>query len=239
MTPFRFPGGDARTCIMGATGSGKTTCGVWMLANQNLEKRPWIIIDFKREQIFDLIGIPPIRETDLRELPPRKAGLYLVSPRPGQEELLEAYLWRIWERENIGLFIDEASLMPDATAFRAILQQGRSKRLPVIGCTQRPVNVQRALFSEATFFCIYRMNDKRDYQTVQGFIPSDLSQPLPDHYWRWYDVPKNILLRMKPVPAPAIVSDMLAAKLPATTPTSWHPFTWTSRTSGRDPIKLN
>jgi type IV secretory pathway VirB4 component len=48
MSAFRFPGGDQRTTILGATGSGKSTCGLWMLAHQRLNARPWIIFDFKR-----------------------------------------------------------------------------------------------------------------------------------------------------------------------------------------------
>src|SRR6516225_4809414 len=75
---FRFPGGDARTTVIGATGSGKTTCGVWLLAHQRFDKRPWIVVDFKREGIFDLVGIPPIRQIDLAARPPRRPGLYLV-----------------------------------------------------------------------------------------------------------------------------------------------------------------
>jgi len=34
MSGFRWSGGDQRTTILGATGSGKSTCGLWMLAHQ-------------------------------------------------------------------------------------------------------------------------------------------------------------------------------------------------------------
>jgi DNA helicase HerA-like ATPase len=232
---FRFPGGDARTTVIGATGSGKTTNGVWLLAHQRFDKRPWIVVDFKREQIFDQIGLPPIQQITLRGRVPRKPGLYLVSPRPDQDDALEDWLWRVWERENVGLFVDEASLMPDKDAFRAVLQQGRSKRIPLIACTQRPVDVKRGLFSEASYFCVYRMADKRDYRTVEGFIPGDLSRPMPPHHWLWYDVAKNRLLHMGPVPKPAIVADMARAKIPYVT--TWHPFGWTGEPSGRAALR--
>jgi DNA helicase HerA-like ATPase len=229
---FRLPGGDARTTVIGATGSGKTTCGLWLLSQQRFDKRPWVAIDFKREMIFDAIGFPPIQPISLTARPPKKPGLYLVSPRPGQEEQLDAWLWRCWERENIGIYVDEASLMPDRDAFRAILQQGRSKRIPVIACTQRPVDVKRALFSEASYFCIYRMADRRDYRVVEGFVPADLSQPLPDHWWRWYDVAGNELLTMRPVPPPSAVADLTRERIPHIE--TWHPFGWSSRpTTGR------
>lgn len=231
MNGFRIPGGDSRTTVIGATGSGKTTCGTWLLSKQRFDKRPWIIFDFKREALFDAVGIPPIVEIGLGSKPPKRPGLYIVCPRPDQDDELEALLWKIWERENCGLFIDEASLMPEKAAFRAILQQGRSKRLPVIACTQRPVSVARPLFSEASFFAVYRMADKRDYRTVEGFIPADLSQPLPDHHWRWYDVARNSLLTMAPVPGPAQIADDLRAAIPPQT--TWHPFAWTAQPTGR------
>jgi hypothetical protein len=235
---FRFPGGDQRTTILGATGSGKSTCGLWMLANQRLDRRPWIIFDFKREPFFDRVGFPPITQISLDGPLPRRPGLYLVSPRPGDDERVEAFLWRIWERENIGLYIDEAPLMPTGDAFTAVLQQGRSKRLPVIACTQRPVGVARGLFSEANFVCVYAVIDKRDYKLIEGFVPAEMGEPVPWHCWRWFDREKRAVLTMAPVPPPDTVAAMLAARAPYRA-NAWHPFAFTSRPSGREAIKLN
>ena len=229
---FRFPGGDARTTVLGRTGSGKSTCGLWLLSHQRLDKRPWIAVDFKREIIFDQIGFPPIQQIKLTDRMPRRPGLYLVSPRPGQDELLEAFLWRLWQRENCGLYVDEAALMPAGDAFPAILQQGRSKRIPVIACSQRPVNVARGLFSEANFFAVYRMIDKRDYRTVEGFVPADIGHPLPTFAWHWYDVARDELLAMGPVPSPDRVADRLRDRIPYRA-SDWHPFGWTSRPTPR------
>lgn len=231
---FRFGGGDARTTILGATGSGKSTCGIWMLSRQRFDVRPWIAIDFKREIIFDHVGFPPIQGLSLGDRLPRRHGLYLVSPRPGDEDELDRFLWRVWEHENIGLYVDEAALMPDGDAWPAILQQGRSKRIPVIACSQRPVSVARGLFSEANFFAVYRMVDRRDYSVIQGFVPGDLGTPLPSHHWYWYDRERNTLLHMGPVPAPRLVAGELTQVIP-THSNAWHPWTWTGRPSGRGP----
>jgi DNA helicase HerA-like ATPase len=231
---FRIPGGDSRTTIIGATGTGKTTAGVWLLSKQRFDKRPWVAIDFKREALFDAVGFPPISQIDLGAKPPKRPGLYLISPRPDQDDALEAWLWRVWERENIGLFVDEASLMPDKDAFRAVLQQGRSKRIPVIACTQRPVDVKRALFSEASFFAVYRLQDRRDARIIEGFVPADLSRPMPPHHWHYYDVAANRLLHMQPVPAPDRIATELRERIPPQY--AWHPFGWTSTPPGR--VKL-
>lgn len=213
-TDFRFPGATDRTTLIGATGSGKTTCAVWLWSHQSFRK-PWVVVDFKRESSFDEIGMPPIQQIDLRTIP-KKPGAYILTPQPGQDEALESWLWRIWEKENVGLVIDEASLMPDGNAWQAILQQGRSKRISVIACTQRPAWVKRGLFSEASFFCVYRLQDKRDYRVIEGFVPTDLSLPLPEYHWRWYDVSKNRLLAMAPVPPAESSADRIRSKLPST-----------------------
>jgi hypothetical protein len=230
---FRFPGGDQRTTILGATGSGKSTCGLWMLAHQRLDIRPWLIFDFKRESFFDDIGFPPITVLGLDDKPPKRPGLYLVSPRPGDDDLVESFLWRIWEQENIGLYVDEAPLMPDSSsAFQACIQQGRSKRIPIIACTQRPVRVARGLFSEADFVCVYEVTDRRDYKLIEGLVPHRMSEPVAWHHWRWFDRKRRIVLNMAPVPRPEVVAAMLTARAPYRA-NAWHPFGWTGRASGR------
>lgn len=83
---------------------------------------------------------------------------------------------------------------------------------------------------------IYRVADKRDYRTVEGFVPADLSKPLKNHHWRWYDVARNQLMHMAPVPHPSVVADELRAKIPQRT--TWHPFGWTSQPTGRVTMKL-
>jgi hypothetical protein len=241
MSAFRFAAGDQRTTILGATGSGKSTCGLWMLAHQRLDRRPWIIFDFKREQFFDKTGFPPIQTLSLDDKPPRKPGLYLVSPRPGEDYFVDRFLWRVWEAENIGLYVDEAPLMPDDRAFNAFpacLQQGRSKNIPIIACCQRPVGVARGLFSEANFVAVYDILDRRDFKVIEGVVPASMGEPLPPYHWRWFDRSRRVVLNMGPVPPPDHVADMLAAKAPFVA-NAWHPWTWTARPTSREAIKLN
>ncbi len=197
---FRLPPADSRTVVIGATGSGKTTFGMWLLSHARFDKRPWVFVDFKREQMLDRIGWPPLIELKMGRLP-KKKGLHVLAPRADQDEEVEDWLWKVWTKGNIGLFFDEVSLVPDKSALRAIMRQGRSKVIPVISCTQRPVDVPREVFTEANFVSMFRMQDIRDVKTIEGFTGlRDLQKPLERRWSRWYDAERNQLILLKPVP---------------------------------------
>jgi hypothetical protein len=217
VTEFHFPGGADRTVVMGATGTGKTIAGAWILSHQNFSKRPWVALDFKDEEFWDQVGSPPMRKLRLGDMP-GKRGLYRMRVLPGQEDALEDWLWKVWKRGNIGLFCDEVSLMPQRDAFKAILRQGRSLRIPVISCTQRPVDVDREVFTESQYKAIFRLDDVRDYKVIQGFTRNaPIDKPLPPRWFYWYDGPAAKLYTLRPVPKPVIIASDLKRDLP----TSW------------------
>ena len=183
---FPLPSNSQRISVIGSTGSGKTQAAVWHLSMRDFNIHPWIIIDFKLD---DLIGDLGGKEIKLGSTVPRSPGLYIVRPKPHETEALEKMLWEIWSNGNTGLYIDEGYMIPnDSEAFQAILTQGRSKKIPVITLSQRPVQISRFVFSEADFYQVFRLNDKRDRDTVQAFIPKrkiNLDEPLPQHH-SWY-----------------------------------------------------
>jgi hypothetical protein len=206
---FTLPGASDRTTIIGGTGTGKTTLGAWVLSRQRFDARPWVCLDFKNEELWDLVGEPPIQELKLGKMP-GKRGLYRMQVRPGEDDALEDWLWKVWSKENIGLFADEVSLIPQRNAFKAILRQGRSKRIPVISCTQRPVDCDREIFTESQFVSVFRLDDIRDYKIIQGFTRNaGIDRPLPDRWSYWYDKKHFHLSVLKPVPPPVnIASDL-------------------------------
>ncbi len=215
--PFRLPGADNKTIVIGANGSGKTIFGAWLLSLQRFDKRPWVILDFKNEVLWDDVGFPPLRRLRLGEMP-GKRGLYVMTVLPGQEEELEKWFWKVLVKENIGIFCDEVNMTQYSKGFLAILRMGRSKHIPIIACTQRPVKVDRELFTECQFKVVFRLDDARDYKTVQEFTgDAPVDVPLPEHWCYWYDSPKRTLHTLKPCPGP----DTIAKSLRRAAPYSW------------------
>jgi hypothetical protein len=201
MSNFRFPSRSSRVSIIGMTGSGKTRFGVWLFSHWLSRSSINVIIDFKGDDLIAQIDRAHV--IDLKTIP-KHPGLYILRPRPDQAEAVDAWLWKVWERGNIGLFFDEGYMLPKSKALDAILTQGRSLKIPAMVLTQRPVYCSRFVFSQADFFAMFFMNDKRDWETVAAFTPQDgMFSPdydPPEFSCRWYDVAKRYATLIDPVP---------------------------------------
>lgn len=196
--PIRLPNDNQRIAIVGRTGSGKTIAGLWHLSRKNFDRKPWVILDFKMDE--SLNNIDRAEHIDITDKAPKRPGIYLVHPLPSQEKEVEDFLWKIWAQENTGVFIDEGYMLGDSPAFRALLTQGRSKRIPMIVLSQRPVWISRFVFSESDFYQVYNLNDKRDRQTINAFLPPSANDRMADYHSRYYDVGRDSLVVFSPVP---------------------------------------
>jgi hypothetical protein len=199
--PYAVPDDTQRITIIGKTGSGKTQAAAWSLAQRSFDTRPWIVFDFKHEPLF--LEIPHIEEIGLRGKVPRWPGLYVVHPDPSEKEQVEEFLRAIWRREECGVYIDEGYMIPrNSNALEAILTQGRSKEIPVVMLSQRPVAVSRFAFSEADYIQCFQLTDRRDQKTVQEFADLPLDKPLPQRYYSyWWDNAESYKAILKPVPS--------------------------------------
>lgn len=213
MSKLSTPGDDTRTLIVGRTGSGKTIAALYQLSLRSYRIRPWIVIDYKNDVTIN--SIEGVEYLGLEDALPSLPGIYIVQPRPDEEGLVERLLWRIWERGGIGIYVDEGYMLPDkgkSPAFQAILTQGRSKQIPVIILSQRPVWLSRFAVSESEYYQVYWLNDERDRKTIGAFLPLDskeLNERLPEYHSLWYDVKRDRLVKLKPVPHPReIVADI-------------------------------
>lgn len=210
---MNFPGDKDRLTIVGATGSGKTVAGCWHLSRRNYDQKPWVVYDFKYDE---LIGqIEGAHQISLTEKLPDKPGIYIVHPAPGDEPLVDEHMWSIWRKENVGVYIDEGYMIgANSKGFRALLTQGRSKHIPMIILSQRPVYMDRFVFSESQFFQVFRLQHSDDIANAQKFIPFDLSERLPIYSSYYYDVANNKLVVLSAVPDEMAILDTFDARIP-------------------------
>lgn len=216
----RLPNRTQRTLIVGRTGTGKTVAALWHLSNYDLENQAWILVNFKNDEHIN--SIPNARFIDYDFFPRRKSekGIFIlnslpqdaVRPKPQEPSILESYLWKIWNQEQLGFMCDEAYMLGDNEAFNAILTQGRSKKIPVLICSQRPVWISRFCFSESSFFQVFHLNDVRDRKTIEGFVPLE-DWELGEHQSWYYDVDKNSIFKFNPVPNMDEIRNIFEMKL--------------------------
>jgi hypothetical protein len=203
----RLPNESNRTVIIGRTGTGKTVAGLWHLSNYNLEK-PWIVYNFKGDE--HIASIEKAEHVGLDFIPgKRDRGLFIVNASPYDLEgsmkepsRVDKQLVKIWERGDCGVFVDETFMLQDSKPLVMLLTQGRSIKIPMILNTQRPVWITRFAFSEASFIQVFDLNDSRDIQTVESFVPIrwDEETPLKEHQSWYYEIAANKLFRFNPVP---------------------------------------
>lgn len=215
----RLPDNTQRSFVTGRTGTGKTQAGVWQLSTKNYNSFPWVIYDTKGDallqQIARLPGAKNIRFSDNIG----KHGLYFLHPLPHEmkSDANEAFLWRLWKRGNVGVFIDEGYMFDKySDALIALYTQGRSKHIPMITLSQKPRYLTQFTFSEADFFQVFQLNDINDRKRISEFTSIDLDQMgqrLPEYHSLWYDVGQDRLVTFSPVPARAAIMDSFAAGL--------------------------
>jgi DNA helicase HerA-like ATPase len=200
---FELPRPDQRVLILGSTGSGKTTVGAWLLSLAPFDQMPYVIIDYKRDDLLG--GIKGKREIKNWEVP-KEPGLYHLKPNPvSDDEAIDDWLMDVWRTRGIGLYVDEALRLPTSRrgAFESILTQGRSLLIPVISLSQRPVDLTRYAFSEANHVVAMRLTDIRDRKKVGEYVPIDVNYRLPEYHAHWYNIEQDQSYSMSPVPRAA------------------------------------
>lgn len=198
---IRLPGPTHKTAIVGRTGSGKTVAAVWLLSQSDFDERPWIVLDYKHDELINSIGrAERVGYEELPDLP----GVYILTVLPGDEERVDAWFKQVWERENLGVLVDEGYMIdPRSQWFNACLTQGRSKRISMVILSQRPVWLSRFVFSEADFFLVFDLTHSKDQDKVSEYLRDDerhlLERPLPPYHSFFYDVAEKRLEVLGPV----------------------------------------
>ena len=194
-----LPRYDKRTAIIGSTGSGKTQFAVWLLSTRDFNNRPWVIFDFKGDELIEAIGP---QEINIYGKPPNKPGLYVVRPIPERDDkAVEQFLWECWRRGNMGIYVDEGYMLGQRNpALNACLTQGRSKHIEMMILSQRPVWMSKFVFSEANYFAIMNLTLADDRKFVSGYVGGEKISLLPKFHALYYDCELQGGTVLKPVP---------------------------------------
>lgn len=222
---FYWPKSDEHVAVVGRNGTGKSQLGFFLLALRDHAKRTTIVLDYKREQLFR--SLRNARYLNLGDPLPKEPGLYIARAQyQTDDDAVENMLWRILDREKMGVFVDEGYMLPhkgQSPAYMGILTQGRSKRIPAITLSQRPVRVHSFAFSEASHIAVFDLNRKRDWQTIEenteddfvDWLPDEFSDGLPPYHARWFTVKNQKSKRfiLRPVPPAEEIAASIDAQL--------------------------
>lgn len=209
---MNFPGEKDRHAIVGTTGTGKTRAALWFLSLRDYDKRPWIIYNFKGEE--DIDGIPYAHQMSVNDIP-RVPGIFVVKPLPHETEEVEAQMWEIWNRGNMGVYVDEGYMIgANNRAYRAMLTQGRSKRIPMINLSQRPVFMDKFVFTESDFWNVFELGSDDDEAKIKQYIRKKIDTTLlPPYHSYYYDKKAKSLKTLEPVPDLPEVYDTFERRL--------------------------
>lgn len=213
---FRLPNNSEHIAVIGRNGSGKTQFATWVLSNLDYDKRPWLIVNFKEEDIFE--DIPGSRPMDITGKIPTQSGVYIISAIIGDKndlELLNDFFHRVWLHRDVGVLVDEGYVATGLRWFRACLTQGRSRHVTLMVLAQRPVFMDRFVWSEASRFAAFDLNMQDDKLTTGKMVPGYSKvelDVLPPYHCVWHDVKTNQTMILTPAPDRGTILDSFRAK---------------------------
>lgn len=162
---------DGRALVVGMSGSGKTTLmkrimreiettsrvlvtdpkAEWPRARYTTITRP---SEFKYEYRYPILFIPKADDFD-------------------NPDVYDPLFKICWERKDITIYNDEIMFLGTRpTRFlRAIMAQGRSRKIRIINGTQRPKTIPKVTITEANTFYVFKLTDIEDIRAVRQMVP--------------------------------------------------------------------
>lgn len=197
---MKLPSHDNRTAVIGSTGSGKTQFAVWLLSTRDWLVRPWVIFDYKGDDLIQSIGAT---EIPISGPIPTRPGIYIVRPIPQVDDAkVLDFLWRCWAQEYVGIYIDEGYMIgKNNAALTALLTQGRSKQIEMIILTQRPVWASKFIYSEANNFAVLNLTIADDRKYIANYLGGNQPNLLPKYHTLWYEADSQSTSILAPVPS--------------------------------------
>lgn len=222
---MHMPRDDEHLFVPGRNGSGKTQAALWHLSQRSYPSRPWLVVDYKGDELIGALSdMAAVRIIGVNDKMPKSPGIYVVRPVAEMDDAsVDKLLWSAWNNGKTGIYIDEGLMVGKSRAYRAVLTQGRSRNVPLIVLAQRPVFLDRFTVSEASYYQVFYLHDRRDQETVNAFLPLDLgdyygtapSKKLAPYWSIWHDVKRGETNILTPVPDSDTILDIFSDRLKA------------------------
>lgn len=197
-----------RVAIVGETGSGKSEFMRWLFEQTRCRR---LFVDPKHS--WRIRGVEAVRQ--VADIDWREPVIHVRPPwqdRTYSDELYKEAFRRLPPLGPAVIFTDESYGVSMqnwlSSGVAAIQTQAREKEIGHVACIQRPVNVNRELYTEATHVIVFNGLDDDDLQTLRrGFTWLPLEQlrelfyALPRHGYLWVDRPHRRVDVGDPLPA--------------------------------------
>lgn len=175
-----------RGLIVGQTGTGKS-----VLAKSLLPKTgKLIIIDPKGEfEYFEPNGkqMPVYRELAAVKL--RKPARFIFRPREGDIANIHVYdgvFQHAYEQGDTTVFVDEIIAFANHNRYPHYMavcyQMGRSKRVSILACTQRPKRIPEMVKTESQRFYCFKLNNPEDIKEARSVCAGYDPARMPDYH---------------------------------------------------------
>jgi hypothetical protein len=215
---LKAPNDTHRHCIFGRTGSGKTVAALWWLQRRSYDRMPWIVFDWKCDENIEKIS----HAMDLKVTadPPKRPGIYVVRPLPEvDDKAVDEMMWKILDRGRTGVYVDEGYMISMYNkAYRALLTQGRSKRIPIITLSQAPAHISPFILRESEFIQCFHLQTPNDIKRMAEYMPGVNVSNLEQYHSVYWDVAANRTAFLAPVPPVDTIMARFDAKRP---PRGW------------------
>jgi energy-coupling factor transporter ATP-binding protein EcfA2 len=187
--------------FIGKTGTGKSE-----LAKRLLPKNKIAIIDPKQEFDFDSsIKVYDKAKNIIRDKPTRFIFRPHAENLSNLSEYDVVYEW-LYNRGDVTVYTDELAAFTTSLCYphylKVCYQLGRSKRITMLGSTQRPSSIPIVTLSECTHFYAFRVTMPQDIKKTSSFVPGYNVQEFQDqHEFFYHSVKTNTssryLLKLK------------------------------------------
>lgn len=199
--------------ILGQNGSGKSV----MLLEQarRAPLGPVVVMDTKIDEGFTRLAEKESAEivsslAEYKRALKRKANKmpdYLIVRPPIEEvtdpEALDLYCQEAYEKTHLYFLVDEAyQLHNNGRAYPGLiglLTRGRSRKISVVLCSQRPKWLSIFCLTEVKHFYIFRLIDRGDRARIAELTPYNRDTIPPEYHFYYYNIKSGEYILFAPL----------------------------------------